>query len=224
MFRRTVRRRNFRLAVVVSVVAAALGIPATVQAWTAGTDGVGNLVVRNDVPAEGDFFYVGFIGGVYEIDGITGDAHVFGNCTLTSEPNIVHCSPTGIAHIVYTGSADGESLHFDFVSPPEASPISAPLPDGVSTRVHTYAGVDSALGSHNRDVIDGGAGNDFLHGERGGDKIVGGSGKDVLWGDWGLDLLLAQDGMADIQIDCGQGVDHPAVFDVGLDPAPANCG
>lgn len=224
MFLGTDRRRGVRLAAVLSVVAAALAIPATTQAWTAGTDGAGNLVVENDVAAEGDFFYIGFIGGVYEIDGITGDAHVFGNCAVTTEPNVVHCSPTGITHVVYTGSADGESLHFDFVSPPEESPISAPLPDGVSTRVHTHAGVDGVLGSHNRDVIDGGAGNDSLFGERGGDKIIGGSGKDVVRGDWGRDLLLAEDGMADVQIDCGPGLDHPAVFDVGLDPAPVDCG
>jgi Ca2+-binding RTX toxin-like protein len=221
----TDRRRGVRLAAVLSVVAAALAIPATTQAWTAGTDGAGNLVVQNDVPAEGDFFYIGFMGGVYEIDGITGDAHVFGDCAVTTAPNVVQCSPTGITHIVYTGSADGEVVWFDFVPPSgDGSPISAPLPDGVSTRVHTHAGLDSVLGSHNRDVLDEGAGNDFLHGERGGDKIIGGSGKDIMWGDWGRDLLLAQDGMADAQIDCGPGLDHPAVFDLGLDPAPVDCG
>ena len=80
------------------------------------------------------------------------------------------------------------------------------------------------IGSHNRDVIDGGAGNDFLQAWKGGDKIIGGSGKDYLIGAEGRDLLLAQDGMADLGIDCGPGLDHPAVFDVGLDPAPVDCG
>ena len=206
-----------------AIVAAALGIPATTQAWTAGTDDVGALVVQNDVPADGDLFRIGFIGGDYEIGGITENAHVFGNCAATSEPNVVHCSPTGITHVAIIGSGESGD-HDSFLLDRAWDLTSARLPDGVTTTIHLSRGSDGVIGSHNRDVIFGGAHSDFLQGQGGHDKLVGQSGKDDLFGAAGQDLLLAQDGMGDGTIDCGPGLDPPALFDVGLDPAPVDCG
>ena len=138
------------------IVAAALGIPATAQAWTAGTDDVGALVVQNNVPADGDLFRIGFIGGDYEIGGITENAHVFGNCAVTSEPNVVHCSPTGITHVAITGSGESGD-HDSFLLDRAWDLTSARLPDGVTTTIHLSRGADAVIGSHNRDVIFGGA-------------------------------------------------------------------
>jgi Ca2+-binding RTX toxin-like protein len=205
----------------VSLVAVGLlAIPASAQAWTAGTNNIGQLVVENDVPGDGDSYSIGFTNGVYRIGAITADAHVFGNCTVTGQLSTVECSPTGITEIVYTGSfRDPDNVHFDV-----ASGATALIPDGVTTTVRTFKGGDIVSGSHNADHLIGAGGNDTLHGGGGADKISGGNGKDFLYGDGGIDRLLAQDGTADRVIDCGPGADHPAQFDMGLDPAPVSCG
>lgn len=216
------RRRGVRLAVVVSVVAAALAIPAAAQAWTAGTDS-GDLVLRNDVAGDLDFYDIGFVAGspgFYQIEAATADAHVFGNCIVTSELNVVDCSPTGITNVDVTGETRGPDI-IDFDT---ANGKKAPLPRGVTTTVRTFKGKDSVIGSRNRDVLLGGAAGDTLSGAGGNDRVNGGTGEDSLYGGGGRDLLQAADGTADLVIDCGPDADQAAVFDTCLDPAPVNCG
>ena len=53
--------------------------------------------------------------------------------------------------------------------------------------------------------------------------MIGGLGSDSLFGLSGADLLDAADGVADLVIDCGPGVDQAAILDAGIDPAPVSC-
>ena len=81
-------------------------------------------------------------------------------------------------------------------------------------------GRDVAIGSTWKDMLFGGDGNDRLVGGAGNDRLVGEGGSDALRGGAGVDYLDALDGEADRVINCGGGVDQPAQYDVGLDPAP----
>ncbi len=65
--------------------------------------------------------------------------------------------------------------------------------------------------------IVGGQGNDTLIGNSFNNMLIGGPGADSLFGLTGNDTLLADDGIADAVIDCGDGTDL-AVIDPGLDP------
>ena len=88
---------------------------------------------------------------------------------------------------------------------------------------------DLIVGGEGNDAITGYGGNDALHGEDGNDQVngndgndlmVGGSGADSLVGGNGNDTLQAVDGVADISLSGGAGIDT-AFFDVGLDPTPS---
>jgi Ca2+-binding RTX toxin-like protein len=81
------------------------------------------------------------------------------------------------------------------------------------------AGDDLVHGSQGADAIDGGAGNDRLRGADGDDSIAGGAGADIFNGSYGNDVFDAHDGVADLTLNGGPGVDS-AAFDRGLDPPP----
>ena len=80
-------------------------------------------------------------------------------------------------------------------------------------------GADLIHGSAGDDVINGGGGRDTLRGADGDDSLSGGPGPDIFSGSYGNDVLDAHDGVADLQVHGGPGVDS-AAYDRGLDPAP----
>lgn len=81
------------------------------------------------------------------------------------------------------------------------------------------AGVDIVTGYSGNDEIRGEGGNDQLNGNDGNDLIVGGAGADSLVGGNDNDTLQAVDGLADVTLSGGAGVDT-CFFDSNLDPAP----
>jgi RTX calcium-binding nonapeptide repeat (4 copies) len=76
------------------------------------------------------------------------------------------------------------------------------------------------MGVGGDDVLTGGLGNDFLTGDYPSD--IPGEGADKLIGGGGRDTLDAQDGLADLKINCGTGKDK-AKIDAGVDPSPKSC-
>ncbi len=104
-------------------------------------------------------------------------------------------------------------------------PVTVTLADGATNdggALDGLAGSRDELGGSVEDVS-GGAGDDAISGNGAANVLVGGLGADSLFGFGGVDLLQANDGVADIVIDCGGRVDQPALFDAGLDPAPISC-
>lgn len=91
---------------------------------------------------------------------------------------------------------------------------------------------DDLLGGNVRaNFLDGGAGNDTLNSLAGNDVLVGGPGDDSLdgwlgidafFGGPGVDTIAADDGVADLRIDCGAGIDPAPAVDA-FDPAPLHC-
>jgi Ca2+-binding RTX toxin-like protein len=88
---------------------------------------------------------------------------------------------------------------------------------------------DLLVGGDGDDVITGYSGNDELRGEDGNDHMSGNDGSDLLVGGLGADSFVggagndtfeAADGVADVSLSGGAGVDT-CFFDVGLDPAPS---
>jgi Ca2+-binding RTX toxin-like protein len=88
---------------------------------------------------------------------------------------------------------------------------------------------DLLVGGTGNDVVTGYSGNDDLRGEEGNDQLfgndgndlmAGGSGSDSFVGGNGNDTLQAADGVADVSLSGGAGVDT-AYFDVGIDPGPS---
>jgi Ca2+-binding RTX toxin-like protein len=69
----------------------------------------------------------------------------------------------------------------------------------------------------------GGSGDDRLVGNDVANTLTGGPGADKLFGLGGGDTLLADDGIADGKIDCGNGRKDSAQIDPGLDPKPTSC-
>ena len=69
----------------------------------------------------------------------------------------------------------------------------------------------------------GGAGDDSLTANNRANVLIGGLGADSLCGLGGTDLLNAADGVADLAIDCGDGVDQAPLLDAGIDPTPLSC-
>lgn len=74
-------------------------------------------------------------------------------------------------------------------------------------------GDDRLYGGLGDDLLDGGLGNDHVEGEEGRDDMRGGPGRNS---------IEAEDGIADIRVDCG-GLPADLNFDKGLDN-PTNCG
>lgn len=73
-----------------------------------------------------------------------------------------------------------------------------------------------------RDTVLGYGGNDHLYGHEGDDEIYGGDGRDVLRGGGGFDRLFARDGVADQEIDCGEGGGRIETLDRN-DPPAVRC-
>lgn len=69
----------------------------------------------------------------------------------------------------------------------------------------------------------GGRGGDVLTGNAVGNWLTGGPGADQLRGLGGVDRLIANDGLADLLIDCGTGTDDAPTIDAGIDPTPISC-
>lgn len=80
-------------------------------------------------------------------------------------------------------------------------------------------GDDFIQGSAGADVINGGEGNDKLRGAGEDDFLSGGPGADTFSGSYGDDVLDAHDGVVDLQLNGGPGLDT-AAYDRGLDPRP----
>ena len=81
-------------------------------------------------------------------------------------------------------------------------------------------GVDAITGYSGNDELRGDDGDDQVNGNDGNDLLVGGLGSDSLVGGNGNDTLQAADGVADVSLSGGAGVDT-CFFDSGLDPAPS---
>ncbi len=106
-------------------------------------------------------------------------------------------------------------------------------PNTVDYRIRASGGADvvSGVGS---DVtgnpyegefdVDGESGSDVLRGGNDPDLLTGGGGKDKLFGMAGIDGLFAEDGKADLKLDCGDGANSEefAVRD-GKDPVAKSC-
>lgn len=101
----------------------------------------------------------------------------------------VTCPATGISLITVNLSDQSDS-----------ATINAPSP----------AQIDGGSGN---DTLRGGSGADELLGGDGNDTLVGGLGVDTLEGGAGNDTLLAQDGIVDAAIDCGDGAADQATID-----------
>jgi Ca2+-binding RTX toxin-like protein len=69
------------------------------------------------------------------------------------------------------------------------------------------AGNDSIFGNDGNDSVIAGSGNDSVRGGAGDDLLNAGTGTDKLFGEDGNDILLAQDGVADSNMDGGNGFD-----------------
>jgi Ca2+-binding RTX toxin-like protein len=82
------------------------------------------------------------------------------------------------------------------------------------------AGADALTGYGGNDELRGEDGNDQLFGNDGNDLMVGGLGADSFVGGNGNDTFQAADGVADVSLSGGAGVDT-AFFDAGLDPGPS---
>jgi Ca2+-binding RTX toxin-like protein len=80
-------------------------------------------------------------------------------------------------------------------------------------------GDDFIHGSAGDDVINGGEGNDRLRGAGEDDFLSGGPGADTFSGSYGDDVIDAHDGVVDLQLNGGPGVDT-AAYDRDLDPRP----
>ncbi len=83
-------------------------------------------------------------------------------------------------------------------------------------------GFESIAGSGQDDEIFGSAAAETLLAGGGEDDITGGNGADSLVGGMGVDHLIANDGVADADIDCGDGAGEVAAIDA-IDPAPVSC-
>jgi Ca2+-binding RTX toxin-like protein len=81
-------------------------------------------------------------------------------------------------------------------------------------------GNDLITGYGGNDELRGDDGNDQLYGNDGNDLLVGGLGADSFVGGTGNDTLQAADGVADVSLSGGAGVDT-CFFDSGLDPTPS---
>jgi Ca2+-binding RTX toxin-like protein len=84
-------------------------------------------------------------------------------------------------------------------------------------------GLDYLRGSGGDEEIYGGGDTDRLDGGEGADLIDGGRGDDSLSGGINSDKIRADDGIADIRIDCGPGSDDVARIDRKIDDRPWGC-
>lgn len=91
-------------------------------------------------------------------------------------------------------------------------------------------GFERLQGSNFNDVIRGGDAGETINGSGGDDDIEGGGGADAIEGNGGNDTIRAQDGVADVLLDCDALSDPPAsngsadvaIVDAG-DPDPLRC-
>ena len=79
-------------------------------------------------------------------------------------------------------------------------------------------GNDELRGEDAADLLDGGEGDDVLAAGDGDDLLTGGPGVDRLLGASGGDILFARDGVADVELNGGPGVDTAHID--AVDPAP----
>lgn len=92
-------------------------------------------------------------------------------------------------------------------------------PDGARDSVGQ--GFERVLGTDGPDFLEGAAGMQVLVGNGGNDRLDGSFGPDRLLGGAGDDALAADDGFADLEVDCGAGTDT-ATGDA-QDPQPVGC-
>ncbi len=78
--------------------------------------------------------------------------------------------------------------------PPDLTPATTPLCDGVFPTCIGTEGPDLILGTDKHDVIAGRGGNDTIHGDAGDDTICGGSGNDSILGARGADTIFGEEG------------------------------
>lgn len=69
-------------------------------------------------------------------------------------------------------------------------------------------GPDFVIGEAGNDYLAGGDGTDFVAGNTGGDLLDGGAAPDILRGNKDNDFLLARDGVRDLSLRCGPGLDR----------------
>jgi hypothetical protein len=78
--------------------------------------------------------------------------------------------------------------------PPDLTPETTPLCDGVFPTCVGTDGPDLILGTERHDVIVGRGGNDTIHGDAGHDTICGGPGNDSILGARGADTIFGDEG------------------------------
>jgi Ca2+-binding RTX toxin-like protein len=163
--------------------------------------------VEDLIGSTGDDVLTGNEGGNL-LEGIAGDDWMTGG----AGPDDLR-GGTGLDMVLdYQGALDPVTVRLDDVANDG--------PDGDAVD-NVRSDVEAVHGGSGDDTIVGSEADNHLFGNDGDDELSGGGGSDLFQGGRHDDTLLAADGLADVSIDCGDGVDSATVD--RDDPVTADC-
>ena len=161
-----------------------------------------------------DFFFGG--PGPYTLTGGPGFDSIWGS---PAGDTFVE-DPSDLAHDEFHGLGGKDTVTYSSRSTDLDVTIDDLYNDGAPGEGdNIYADVECVVGGSGDDTLTGSAAANCLYGGPGDDELVGGAGSDRFFGNGGSDVIFARDGVADIVLDAGSGVDHRPRRD-GVDPDP----